>query len=115
MPEMAQMEFHRRVMLSIGVIARTPSESPATLVAHAPSRVSSAVGTCRVPSLSLRRLTRMPFKRPAGSRLRFGRADIGAPGPLCHPLAARPRHLRVAAREARDGSIKERGVLVVKE
>ena len=35
--------------------------SPATGVASAPSSVSSAVGTLRVPSLSLRRLTRMPL------------------------------------------------------
>ncbi len=69
MVAMAHTEFHMRVTLSIGVMLRTPSAIPATGIASAPSSVSSAVGTLRVPSLSLRRLTWMPLYAPAASRI----------------------------------------------
>jgi hypothetical protein len=54
-------------MLSIGVMLRMPPSSPLTGVASAPSSVSSAVGTLRVPSLSLRRLTKMLLLLPSGA------------------------------------------------
>ncbi len=54
---MAAIAFQVRVIDSIGVMARTPSLSAPTGVAGVPSRLSSAVGTLRVPSLSLSRLT----------------------------------------------------------
>ena len=44
-----------RVIVSIGVIALTPSAPVPTWIAGAPVSVSSAVGTLRVPSLSLTR------------------------------------------------------------
>ncbi len=69
MVAMAHTEFHSRVTLSIGAMLRTPSPRPATGAARVPSRVSSAVGTLRVPSLSLRRLTRMPLYAPTASRV----------------------------------------------
>jgi hypothetical protein len=53
----APTAFQVRVMLSIGVMLRTPSLEPGDGRRGAPSRVSSAVGTLRVPSLSFRRLT----------------------------------------------------------
>jgi len=68
MPLTADTAFHVRVMLSIGVIARTPSLAVPTSVAGVPSSVSSAVGTLRVPSLSLSRLTVMLRSRPLASR-----------------------------------------------
>ncbi len=68
MPLTAPIAFHVRVIDSIGVMWRTPSASPITAVAGQPSSVSSAVGTLRVPSLSLSRLTVMPRIRPCSSR-----------------------------------------------
>jgi hypothetical protein len=61
--------FQMRVTVSIGVMFFTPCSRPTTGVAIAPSSVSSAVGTMRVPSLSLRRLMRMPFRSPWASRV----------------------------------------------
>ncbi len=58
-----------RVIVSIGVIALTPSAPVPTWIAGAPVSVSSAVGTLRVPSLSFRRLTSMPRSLPAASRV----------------------------------------------
>jgi hypothetical protein len=60
--------FQVRVRFSIGAIARTPSRSSPTGVAGAPSSSSSAVGSLRVPSLSLSRRIRIPCSRPASSR-----------------------------------------------
>jgi hypothetical protein len=66
---MAAIAFQLRVSDSIGVIARTPRSARRPAIAGQPSRVSSAVGTLRVPSLSLKRLTAMPgARRPASSR-----------------------------------------------
>ncbi len=62
MMPMAQTEFQSRVTLSIGEMLRMPSREAGD--GHGERRrraVSSAVGTLRVPSLSLRRLTRMPL------------------------------------------------------
>ena len=61
--------FHVRVTFSMGAMARTPSESPATGVAGVPSSVSSAVGSLRVPSLSFSRSMRIPRSRPSSSRV----------------------------------------------
>ncbi len=70
MPAAAATAFQVRVTLSMGAMLRTPSLVPATALASAPSSVSSAVGTLRVPSLSLRRLTEMPrLSAPASSRV----------------------------------------------
>ena len=68
MPLTAQTAFHVRVMASIGVMFLMPFVVPATAVARAPSSVSSAVGTMRVPSLSFRRLTAMPLIEPSAFR-----------------------------------------------
>jgi hypothetical protein len=66
MPAAAITAFQVRVMLSIGVMLRVPLSGSQTSSAGVPSRVSSAVGTLRVPSLSLSRLTWMPRMRPVG-------------------------------------------------
>ncbi len=55
-------------MLSIGTMFRMPAVVPVTSSAGVPSRLSSAVGSLRVPSLSLRRLMRMLRSRPSSSR-----------------------------------------------
>jgi hypothetical protein len=68
MPQVAPKAFQVRVTFSMGVMLRMPSERPTTGMALVPSRVSSAVGTLRVPSLSLRRFTAMPFSLPSASR-----------------------------------------------
>ena len=62
------MAFQVRVMLSIGVMFLMPLSRPMTGMASAPSSVSSAVGTMRVPSFSFRRLTAMPFIVPSALR-----------------------------------------------
>jgi hypothetical protein len=69
MPATAATAFQVRVTSSIGATFRTPFESPATGVARAPSSVSSAVGSLRVPSLSFRRFTRIPFGVPSSARV----------------------------------------------
>jgi hypothetical protein len=66
---MAAMAFQVRVMLSTVLIARTPFASSPTGIAGVPSRVSSAVGSLRVPSLSLRRSMRRRFGCPSPSRV----------------------------------------------
>ena len=53
--------FHMRVTASIGSIAHVPFAGCPTSSACAPSSISSAVGTLRVPSLSFSRSTRIPF------------------------------------------------------
>jgi hypothetical protein len=69
MPAIAATEFQVRVTFSMVVMFRTPPPRPATGVARAPSSVSSAVGSLRVPSLSLSRFTRMPFHDPSSFRV----------------------------------------------
>ena len=65
----AQTLFHIRVTPSIGSIERVPFNGGPTSVARVPSSSNSAVGTLRVPSLSLSRSTRMPFSLPSTSRI----------------------------------------------
>ena len=68
MPATAPTAFQMRVTLSSVAILRTPSPRAADESAGVPSSVSSAVGSARVPSLSLRRLTRMSRSAPVASR-----------------------------------------------
>ncbi len=63
------MAFQVRVTLSIGAMLRMPLSRPMTSSAGVPSSVSSAVGTLRVPSLSLSRLMRMLLSAPVASRI----------------------------------------------
>jgi hypothetical protein len=66
-PPTAQSAFQVRVICSIGAMARTPSESPDTGTATAPSSSISAVGNIRVPSFSLSRRIRRPLGCPCAS------------------------------------------------
>ena len=69
MPDTEHTAFQVRVNDSIGVMARTPPDGASTRIAGQPSRVSSAVGTLRVPSLSFSRFTTMPgASAPRSSR-----------------------------------------------
>ena len=95
MPAAAQTAFQVRVTLSIGAMLRTPSLVPATALASAPSSVSSAVGTLRVPSLSLRRLTRCLVQRARRvARLDVEQREPAAAGRIALGARERERHLR---------------------
>jgi hypothetical protein len=76
-------------------MARTPSVRPATAIAGVPSRVSSAVGTLRVPSLSLRRLTSDALELSRGVvGLDVEEREPPAAGGIALGARERERHLR---------------------
>ena len=91
----AQTLFHMRVTPSIGSIARVPFTGSPTSSARVPSSISSAVGTLRVPSLSLRRSTRMRVQAALGvAQLDVEhREALAARGVALGPRE-RERHLR---------------------